>query len=244
MTLALPKTLREFPAGAIYNRQIEKTIPADGLDTLRLNAQVLGNTLLCFDADGEASVVAAGDPVLMPSRVEREGNTLVVEGRNLKAYARHGQKQKILIEIHVPPSTKVEATFTGGVLILNGGEGEVTINGRFGEVAGVTQSRQVAIHIGGGAVELNELPGEAEIDLSVGSATLGWTELRGTERVRVHCALGAVDLVLPPGIAPVEDQGGVGKQKWVRTPAGSEISAKVGFGGLDIYDWAIALPED
>jgi hypothetical protein len=244
MSLNPPKTLTEFPIGGIYDRQINRTISADGLEVLQIDAKVLGNMLLCFDADDEASVVAAGDPDLLPQRIAREGNALIVEADNLGAYAKHGQKQKILVEIHVPPQTKVNAAFTGGVLILNGGEGDLTVRGKFGEVSGVTHSKKITIQLGGGDVSLNEIQGEAEINVSLGSSTLGWTGLHGTERVRVHCGFGGVDLVLPPGIAPVEDQGGLFKEKRVITPEGTDIYAKIGFGGLDVFDWAIGLPED
>jgi hypothetical protein len=244
MALNPPKTLLEFPVGAIYNRQIEKRIPTDGLEILRINTPVLGNMMLCFDADREASLVAAGDAKLLPQRVEREGNALVVEADNMGAYLRHGQKQKILVDIHVPCQTRVDATFTGGVLILNGGEGDVTVNARYGEVAGITHARNVKIQLRGGDVSLNELPGVADINVSLGSATLGWTELHGTERVHVHCGFGGVDLILPPGISPVEEQGGLFKEKRVSTPEGTDIQAKLGFGGLDVFDWAIALPDD
>jgi hypothetical protein len=244
MSLEPPKTLLEFPLGAIYDRQIESNLPANGLEILCIKAQVLGNMMLCFDAAREASVVAAGDPGLLPQRIERVGNALIVEAKNLGAYAKSGQRQKILVEIHVPPQTNVEATFTGGVLILNGGEGELAINGKFGEVAGVTHARKIDIQLGGGDVSLNEIHGEADINISLGSSTLGWTELHGTEHVRIRCGFGGVDLVLPPGIAPVEDQGGLYKEKRVTTPEGTEIYARVGFGGLDVFDWAVALPED
>lgn len=244
MSLNLPKTLTEFPTGGIYNRQIDQAFPTDGLEILQIKAKVLGNMMLCFDAGLEASLVAAGDPELLPQKIARERNTLIVEAENLGAYAKHGQKQKILIEIHVPPQTRVDAAFTGGVLILNGGEGEVTIRGKFGEVSGFTNSRKINIQLGGGDVSLNEIHGEADINVSLGSSTLGWTELHGTERVHVHCGFGGVDLVLPPGIAPVEDHGGLFKEKRVMTPEGTDIYAKIGFGGLDVFDWAIGLPED
>jgi hypothetical protein len=244
MALNPPKTLLEFPLGGIYDRQIEKSFPADGLETLHIDAKVLGNMLLCFDAEREASIVAAGDMGLLPQRIEREGDTLILQADNLGAYAKSGQKQKILVEVHVPRRTNVEAAFTGGVLILNGGEGDLTVNGKFGEVSGITHARKIEINLGGGDVSLNEIPGEADIHVSLGSSTLGWSELRGTEHVRLHCGFGGVDLVLPPGIAPVEDQGGMFKEKRVTTPEGTDIYAKIGFGGLDVFDWAIGLPED
>lgn len=83
---------------------------------------------------------------------------------------------------------------------------------------------------------MNELSGEADIHITLGSATLGWTELLGSERIQVHCGFGGVDLLLPPGISPVEERGGFFKKKKVQTKLGTEIAAKLGFGGLDVLD--------
>ena len=244
MSLNLPKTLSEFPVGAIDDIQIEKTISVIGLEMLRINVQTLGNVMICFDSEGEVKLIAAGEPHLLPQRIECIDNTLFVEAKNIGAYVRKGQKKKILVEIHVPRQTKIDATFTAGVLILKDGEGDVRIKGQYGEVAGLTHARKVEIQLQGGDVSLNELSGEANIKVSLGSVTLGWTELLGTEHVRVHCGFGGTDLLLPPGIAPVEEQGGLFKEKRVTTPQGTDIHVKLGFGGLDVFDWAIAQPDD
>ena len=244
MPLNIPKTLKDFPLGKIQNPQLVKNISALGLEELNINVQTLGNLMLCFDAESNASVIAAGETHLIPQRIEREGNILFVEARNLGAYVRTGQKQKILIEIHIPIHSKVNIEFTAGVVILNGGQGDVHIRGKFGEVAGITHSKSVRIQLRGGDVSLNELSGTADIDMALGSVTLGWTELHGTERIKVHCGFGGVDLLLPSNIAQVEDQGGLFKEKRVNTPGGTDIYARIGFGGLDVLDWGVDPDKD
>jgi hypothetical protein len=243
VSLNLPKTLSEFPVGAIHDIQIEKTIPVIGLAVLRINAQTLGNGIICFDSEAEVRLIAAGEHHLLPQRIECIHNTLFVEAKNIGAYIRKGQKKKILIEIHVPRRTKIDATFTAGVLMLNGGEGDAVVKGQYGEVAGLTCARKVEIQLRVGDVSLHELSGEANINVSMGSVTLGWAELRGTERVQVHCGFGGADLLLPPGVAPIEEQGGLFKEKRVTTPQGTDLHVKLGFGGLEVFDWAIARPE-
>ncbi|GEM_PF-2809198 len=243
MPLNLPKTLREFPVGAIQNPQIVKSIPADGLEELRIDLQTLGNLMICFDVESEATVVVAGETHLLPQRIERNGNILFVEGRNMGAYVRQGPKQKFLIEMHIPVQATVRIAFVAGVVILNGGEGDVTIRGKFGEVAGITHSKNIHIQLRGGDVSLNELSGAADIDVSLGSVTLGWTELRGAERVKVHCGFGGVDLLLPADVTPLEDQSGLFKEKKVTTPSGTDIYARIGFGGLDVLNWGVEQPD-
>jgi hypothetical protein len=244
MALYIPKTLQEFPVGAIRDPQIVKRIPAAGLEELRVDVQTLGNLMLCFDAQDEVEIVGAGDPHLLPDQIERDGAVLRVAGRNLGTYIRHGQKQKILMEVHLPAETKLSIRFTAGVVILNGGQGDVDIQGKFGEVAGISHAQHVRIQLRGGDVSLNELSGAATIRVDLGSVTLGWSELRGSEQIEVSCGLGGVDLLLPPGVAPQEDQGGIFKAKTVNTPQGTSIQAKIGFGGLDVLDWGIESPSD
>ncbi len=152
MPLLPPKTLSNFPIGAIKNPAIVKQIAATGLEELYIDVNVLGNLIICFDAKSDATVVEH----LLPARIERVDS----------------------------------ASFTGGVMILNGGEGDVEIQGQFGEVAGITHSKNINIHLRGGDVSLNELSGNASIHLAVGSATLGWTELRGTEQINIHARVG------------------------------------------------------
>lgn len=241
---AVPRTLQDFPLGAIQDPAIVKSIPATGLDELRVTAQTLGNLMICFDAETEARVIAAGESALLPQRIERIGNALVMEGSSLRDYIRHGQNQKILIEIHVPLQTYVHIQMFAGVVILNGGEGDVTIQGNFGEITGVTNSHNLSAHLKAGDVTLYELHGTADIRVSLGSVTLKWSELDGSEQINVRCGLAGVDLHLPPGISPVEDLGGLFKSKTVETPQGTRIHAQIGFGGLDVLEWAAEVAED
>jgi hypothetical protein len=239
-----PRTLQEFPLGMLQDPAIDKRIPATGLEELHVTAQTLGNLMICFDVEDEARVIAAGEIGLLPQRIEREDGTLYMEGASLRDYVRHGQNQKILIEVHVPVQTRVHVEMFAGVVILNGGEGDVTIQGRFGEVAGVTNTRSLRAHLKAGDVTLYELHGMADIQVSLGSVTLQWSELDGSEQINVRCGLAGVDLHLPPGIAPVEDLGGMFKQKTVETPQGTRIHAQIGFGGLDVLEWSADIADD
>lgn len=238
MTLNIPKSLQEFPAGAILNPLVNKTMPSEGLEELHIDVQTLGNLLLCFDAESESTVVIAGEEHLLPQRVERVGNRLVIEGGNMWAYFRGGQKKKILIEIHIPAQTKVNVSFTAGAVLLNGGEGDVYIQGRYGEIAGITHSKNVHINLRVGDVTINELSGAAEISLLLGSSTLGWTEFCGQEKVKVECKFGGIDLLLPPGLPSMKEKGVLFKEKRINSLTGTDIYAKIGLGGLDVLEWS------
>lgn len=240
----VPRTLQEFPLGAIRNPSIVRSLPTAGLDELCIAAQTLGNLIVCFDAEDEARVIAAGDAALLPQRIDRVENALLIEGTSLRQYFRHGQNQKILIEVHVPVQTRVQIDMFAGVVILNGGEGDVSVRGNFGEVSGVTQTRNFKARLRAGDVTLYELHGSADIRVSVGSVTLKWSELDGSEQIDVSCGLGGVDLHLPPGITPVDDVSGLFKRKVVDTPEGTHIHARIGFGGLDVMEWAAEVVED
>ncbi|MET3207197.1 UNVERIFIED_CONTAM: hypothetical protein ABIC26_000131 [Paenibacillus sp. PvR008] len=150
---------------------------------------------------------------------------------------KQGQNQKIFIEAHVPPETNIQAKFTAGVLILDGGRGTINIDGTFGEVAGITESSNVQIKLSTGDVSLDELRGDADIRLMGGSATLGWTELTGRERINVHCGTGGIDILLPAIETTVLDQGLLPRAKRITTHTGSEISAVMGLGTFDIKRW-------
>lgn len=240
----VPRTLQEFPLGRIENPAIVKCLPATGLEELRVTAQTLGNLMICFDAGDELQVIAAGETALLPQRIERIGNALIMEGASLRDYIRHGQNRKILIEVHVPLATRVQIEMFAGVVILNGGKGDVSIEGKFGEVTGVTQTRNLSAHLKAGDVTLYELHGTADIGVSLGSVTLKWSELDGSEQINVRCGLAGVDFHLPPGISPVEDLGGFLRSKTVETPQGTRIHAQIGFGGLDVLDWAAEVADD
>lgn len=243
-TNALPRTLRDFPLGAIENPVIDRTFPAAGLDVLRVRARTLGNLMICFDAEEAARVIAAGDQPLLPTRIEREGDELVLIGSSLGSYLRHGQRQKILIEVHVPRHARVDVEMLAGVVMLNGGDGPVAIRGSFGEIAGVTQTRELTARLKAGDVTLHELHANADIRVSVGSVTLRWSALDGSELIDVRCGLAGIDLQLPPGVAPVEDTGGLFKRTTVETPGGTRINAQIGFGGLDVTEWAADLTDE
>lgn len=225
-----------FPKGRIRDAQIKERFPAKGIDQFRVNASTLGNLLICFDAGEDISFVAAGEPHLLPERVERTGNTLCVEGNNTSAYFKQGQTKKILMEVHLPPKTKVDVKFKAGVVILDGGQGGIDIEGTFGEVAGITQSPRVQIKLRIGDVSLNELQGVANIELAVGSATLGWSEMKGRERITVHCRFGGVGLFLPPG-ETVNQEKARFRTKRISTGSGSQMTVSTTVGSLDVKRW-------
>jgi hypothetical protein len=214
------------------------------LKELDVKAQTLGNLMICFDAADEARVIAAGESALLPQRIERVNDTLFMEGSSLREYIRHGQNQKILIEVHVPPHTRVRVQMLAGAVMLNGGDGDVHVQYKLGEITGVTNTRRLNAQLRAGDVTLYELHATADIHVSLGSVTLKWSELDGSEQINVHCGLAGVDLHLPPGITPVEDLGGMFKSKTVETPAGTRIHAQIGFGGLDALDWAAEVAKD
>lgn len=232
--MPIPRMLWDLPPdGACGGRSVIR-LPAEGLQELRVDVQTLGNLVLCFDAGRSAEIVMEGDAHLLPARVERIGDILHVEGRNLGAYFDRGQRSKVLIELHLPAPVRVRVGFVAGAVILNGGSGDVDIRGNFGEVTGITHAGSVRVKLRCGDVSLRELAGTADIDVALGNVSLGWSRLRGTERVRARTGLGAVDLVLPPGVAPLEERGGFCREKRLVTPQGTDIDAKVGFGGLDV----------
>ncbi len=233
MLLQPSRTLTDFPKGAIANPLIDQTIPATGLEHVYIDIQIMGNLLICFDAVENVTIKAAGESHLMPDRIERTGNTLHIAGKNLKSYIFKGQRKKILLELHLPKTCHVSLTFVGGVVALDGGCGDLTVKGVFGEVCGITESRKVSISLRCGDVSLNELSGEADIRISLGSSTLGWSALNGKECVNVRCGFGGVDLLLAPEIAPASDQGGFFKSKSIIAASGASILASVWFGGLE-----------
>lgn len=234
MPLNTPKFLWDYLPDAHRDIGLAKRIPADGLEELRVDVQTLGNLLLHFDARQQADVLAAGDAHLLPGRVERVGNILHVEGRNLGAYFNQGQTRKVLLELHLPAAIKVSVKFVAGSVTLHGGAGDVRIRGNVGEVRGITQSKSVRVRLRCGEVALNELPGRAGIDVALGNVALRWSRLRGTERVHARAGLGAVDLFLPQGVAQQDECHVLFSEKRVNTPEGTSIFARVGFGGLEV----------
>jgi hypothetical protein len=233
----LPRMLQDFPLGEIQNPAIVKSFPAEGLREFRVNAHTLGSLMICFDAIDEARVIAAGEAALLPQRIKREGSTLLIEGPSLLDSVQNSQNEKLLIEVHVPTHTHVDVQMSTGVVILNGGDGNVNIHGQLGEISGITNSRKVKAHLRAGDVTLYELHGTADIDVAAGSVTLKWSALDGSERINVRTALGGIDLYFPPGLFPAEHFDGLFKSKTVRTAQGTSIYAQINFGGLDIREW-------
>jgi hypothetical protein len=232
----LTPTLKEFPLGALRNPLIDTNFPAQGLEELRVDMKNIGNLMVCFDAMDEGRVTIAGDAQLLPQRLERVGNTLVIE-QKLKSHTQNIQNQKLLIEIHVPRETRINIKMLAGVVMLMGGTGDVQIEGKAGEITGVTLAQNVDIHLQAGDVNFNDLRGNVNIHVSAGSVSLGWERLSGQESVNIACGVGGIDLHLPRHAVSTSDSGGLLQEKTLRLPNGTLIHAKVNFGGLDISHW-------
>lgn len=224
----------EFPISPLEKLTIDRHFPADGLEALFVNAQTLGNLKVYFDAVNEVRVLAVGEAHLLPDRIERVGNRLLITANNLTKFFQKGQSEQIRIEVHVPAGCQLDAHFGAGVLRLAGGSGAVKIDGGVGEISGYTHSRDVHVHLSAGDVTLHNLHGQANIKLNLGAIDLNWSELSGDEQVMAKCNLGSVDLHLPPAIGVKEEKGGLFLRKTVEVPYSTHITAEVGFGGLDI----------
>jgi hypothetical protein len=233
----LTPTLKEFPLGALRNPAIDLTFPAQGLEELRINMPVVGSLMICFDAIDDARVVAAGDAHLLPQLVERVNNTLVLESRSSTVNLSDKQRQKLLIEVHVPYETRLNAHMKAGVIMLKGGAGDVSIDGMAGEITGVTFAQNVDVRLQAGDVNFNDLSGKTNIHVSAGNISLGWEKLTGREVVNLSCGFGAIDLRLPPENVKESDTGGLMQHKTLRLPNGSHIHAKVNFGALEVTHW-------
>jgi hypothetical protein len=230
-------TMQQFPLGALPNPLIDDRFSTEGLRTLEIDLKIVGKLYIAFDALDEASVTAAGDEHFMPRRIERRGKSLYIGGNSLGSYLSKGQKEKLFIEVHVPRETKLRLNMFAGVVILDGGTGDVDIKGWFGEVTGVSEAEKVKVRLYAGDVTLNDLPGKATVQLLVGSMNLGWSSLSGDEDVQAHCGLGGVDLTLPVGVTKKDDIGGFCAKKRIKTSDGTRIKSWVGFGGLDVLEW-------
>lgn len=222
----------EFPIGQQERLQLDKRFPAAPVKVLVVNAQTLGNLMVYFDADTEARVMGAAEPHLLPERVELNGDQLVIEAKNFRQFLKHGQAEKIRLEAHVPPRTRLQVHFDAGVLFLTGGEGDVAVSGGVGEISGYSYARQMDVKLHAGVVALNNIQGQARLNLNVGGMNLEWSGLSGDEQVEAKCNLGMIDLRLPPGVTVVEERGGVFLRKTVNVPYSTYIDAQVGFGGL------------
>ncbi len=224
----------EFPIGQYEKLQLNKRFPASELDELYVDAQTLGNLMVYFDATEEARVLAVAEEHLLPDRVALEGKQLIIEAKNLKRFLQKGQAEKIRIEVHVPERTRLNVHFGAGVLMLAGGNGDVSVSGGVGEISGSSHARKINIKLRAGDVTLSNIQAQAVLKMNIGSITLNWTALSGDEQVEAKCQLGCIDLHLPPAIAVVEDQGGWMLRKTVDIPFSTHISAQVGLGGLDV----------
>ncbi|MFN8373732.1 MAG: hypothetical protein U0694_12770 [Anaerolineae bacterium] len=233
----LTQALKEFPPGVIHNPSLKMTLPAHGLEELRVKAYRLGTLLVCFDAIDEAYIIAAGEPHLLPQRIERVGDVLMMESQTPLSDSLHGQNQKILIEVHVPTSTRLNVEMFAGVVMLRGGTGDVTVSGKAGEITGVTFAAQVDVHLHAGDVSFNDLLGKANIRVSTGAVTLGWERLSGKEQIEVSCGVGSIDLQLPAGAADKRDFSGLRIDKTLRLPGGTHIRGQVNLGSMDIRHW-------
>ncbi len=233
----LTPTLKKFPLGAIRNPPIDAKIPAQGLNQLHVNAQTIGSLMICFDAVDEARVIAAGEPHLLPQRIERVGDVLLLESHNLNTSVQRGQNQKVLIEVHVPHETRLDLHLFAGVVMLKGGAGDVHIDGKFGEITGVTLAQNVDIRLQAGDVGFNDLRGVANIRVAFGAVALGWEKLYGAEKIDISCGCGAIDLRLPPSATAEHDFGGLLQDKTLSLPNSTHIHARVNFGALDISHW-------
>jgi hypothetical protein len=175
-------------------------MPATGIDALRIRANTLGNMMICFDSENELTLLAAGEPHLLPKKIKCVDDTLSVKAMNIGACSAKGQKKQILAEVHVPLRTNIGASFTAGVLILNGGEADL---------------------------QCFSWQPQTRMDRAVWHRTC-----RGPVRVRRR------------GSYPASGHCGLFKQKGLSTPHGTNIHIKLGFGGPDVFDWAIGQPED
>ncbi|MCA0454652.1 MAG: DUF4097 domain-containing protein [Chloroflexi bacterium] len=224
----------EFPISALEKLTIDHYFPAEGLEELFVNAQTLGNLMVYFDAVDEARVLAVGEAHLLPDRIERVGNRLMMTANNLTRFFQQGQAEKLRIEVHLPAPTRLNIHFGAGVLRLAGGDGSVTIDGGVGEITGYTHAANVHLHLSAGNVALHNLHGQADVKLNIGAITLNWTELSGDKQINAKCNLGNIDLRLPPAIGVKEERGGVCVRKIVDVPYSTYIAAEVSFGGLGV----------
>ena len=224
----------EFPIGQNEKLQLYKRFPTAELDELYVDAQTLGNLMVYFDAADEARVLAIAEEHLLPERVALEDKRLVIEANNLREFLKKGQAEKIRIEVHIPEQTRLNVRFGAGVLMLEGGSGDVTVSGGVGEISGFSKAKNIDVKLRAGDVTLSNIQGQATLKLNIGSISLNWSDLTGDEKVDAKCHLGCIDLHLPPAVAVVEDQGGWMLRKTVDIPFSTCITAQVGFGGLDI----------
>lgn len=225
---------KAFPISPLEKLALDRRFPVDGLEELVVTAQTLGNMLISFDANTEARVMAVAEPHLLPQRVERDGERLIIEMTNFKKFLQQGQAEQMRYEVHVPAHLRLKVNFGAGALILMGGEGLVDISAAVGQISGYTHSRAIDLRLNAGEVRLDNLHGQAAIKVNVGKLSLNWSELSGDEQVIAKCDVGSVDLQVPPAVAVREVKGGLFLRKTVDIPFSTQIQAEVGLGGLDV----------
>lgn len=238
MALKTPRPLAEFTAGSILSPKISERTAAEGLAELVVDVTTIGQCAIFFDATDEATVTVDGTDDLLPERIERSGSQLIIEGRSEHITSINTNKRtRLVIEVHIPAATRLTVDFAAGQLILNGGTGDIDIDGKMGEIVGISHARRADVSMKCGAITLNELAGSADVHCAMGSVILGWSELIGVEQIDVDCGMGSIDLYFPSGVTPTLSRGGMGRETRLKTPSGASIHAKVGMGSLDIHDW-------
>lgn len=209
--------------------------PGEQVNSLVIDAQVLGNLSIHGDADREARIMCSGDGHLLPDHIGLRDGELHIDCHNMRNYLKHGQQQRIDIEAHVPATTTIYVRMTAGTIDLHGTAGDLDIAGEVGDITGEIDAERVLIRLWVGEVVLNQLHRDADIQIGLGNIALGWDALYGTEHIKARCMFGGINLRLPADSKQtVQETGGFFKHKWVETPAGSSIQANMGFGGLDV----------
>ncbi|WP_137937745.1 hypothetical protein [Chitinivorax sp. B] len=207
-------------------------VPAAGIQSLRIDANILGNLLLCFDAEYEIELAVSAERHLQPAKLKREGSTLYYRAGNLWNYLFYHQSRPISVQLCLPRHIRVEAHFLAGVLTLQGGDGALIIHGGIGEVTGYTCAQHVDVRLRCGDISLSHLPATAMLRVGIGAISLDWAMLEGNERIDAQCGLGGIDLYLPPGTAASNDQHHMWRHAHITSPQGSQINARLVFGGL------------
>jgi len=209
--------------------------PSHQITSLVVDAQMLGNLNIYGDAQTEARIECSGDGYLLPDHIALCEGELRIDCHNMHNATKHGQRQHIEIMAHVPTYTAVFVRMTSGAIALHGIVGDLDVQGEVGDITGDIDAEHVRIRLWVGEVILNQLHRDADIQIGLGSISLGWDELHGTEHITARCMFGGIDLHLPAAHKrELHEMGGFFKHTWLHTPAGSSIQADTGFGGLDI----------
>ncbi|MEF2248533.1 MULTISPECIES: hypothetical protein [unclassified Paenibacillus] len=233
MALHLPKSLLNFPKEQLKHPVVDEQISADGLNHVDIDMQFLGQVLIVFDAEESAHIRAAGNAHLMPDTIERYGDRLIIGAKNIGSLVRNIFHSKLIMELHLPEHCSLNINFVAGAVALFGGTGALSVQGAFGEVAGLSYSPSTLVRMSCGTVNLIELKGAADIRIGFGSTEIGLSKTTGREQMRLRCGVGSIELTVVPQDAPESDHGGFFKNKMIVTPAGSRIEASVGIGAIE-----------